>query len=137
MVKNICKDLSILSKPSSDATMLDLNIAYDLRDTLIANQMICVGMAANMIGVNKNIIAFYDNKKLEIMINPKIIRHSQKSNYYEEGCLSLNGVRKVLRYDSVTVEYLDIDFKKRIKTYLDFTAQIVQHEIDHLSGVII
>lgn len=137
MVKNICKDLNILSKQSLDATLLDSNVIDDLKDTLIANKMICVGMAANMIGVNKRIIAFYNNDKLEIMLNPKIIRHSAKFKYLSEGCLSLEGLREALRYDNITVEYLDRDFKKRIKTYTNFTAQIIQHELDHLDGIII
>ena len=137
MAKNICKDLNILSKQSLDATLLDSNVIDDLKDTLIANKMICVGMAANMIGVNKRIIAFYNNDKLEIMLNPKIIRHSAKFKYLSEGCLSLEGLREALRYDNITVEYLDRDFKKRIKTYTNFTAQIIQHELDHLDGIII
>jgi len=137
VVKNICKDINILSKKSEDASILDINICQDLKDTLLFNQERCVGMAANMIGINKNIIVFFDKDELLILINPKIIRHSKEYKILEEGCLSLEGIRKTKRYYSVTVEYLDIHFKKRISTFLDFTGQIVQHEIDHLNGIII
>lgn len=137
MIKNICKDLAILSKKSVDCTIADLSVVTDLVDTLKFNQQICVGMAANMIGVNKNIIAFYDNNKVKVLLNPKIIRHSKKYYELEEGCLSLEGLRLTKRYDSVTVEYYDLSFKKRISTFFYFSAEIVQHEIDHLDGVII
>ncbi len=137
MVKNINRDINILSKKSEDMTRDDLQVAYDLIDTLKFNRHRCVGMAANMIGVLKNCIVFIDSKEnINIMINPKIIK---KDGEYktEEGCLSLDGVRPTTRFKKIKVEYLDLDFKLKIKTYTDYTAQIIQHEIDHLFGIII
>lgn len=114
----------------------DLATANDLLETLAANRERCVGMAANMIGENKNIIAVTVGFFNIVMFNPKIV---SKSGEYEteEGCLSLDGVRKTKRYEEIEVEYLDISFKKQRKKYSGFTAQIIQHEIDHLSGIII
>lgn len=137
MVKNIIKDESFLSKKSIDATKDDLSIGNDLIDTLKFNRSRCVGMAANMIGVSKRIIIFEDeNKAYIVMYNPIILK---KEGEYEaeEGCLSLDGVRKAKRYKKIKVEYLDFEFRKRIKTYIGFTAQIIQHEIDHCNGIII
>lgn len=137
MVKNIIRDESFLSKRSIDATIDDLSIGNDLIDTLKFNRSRCVGMAANMIGVSKRIIIFEDeNKAYIVMYNPIIIK---KEGEYEaeEGCLSLDGVRKAKRYKKIKVEYLDSEFRKRIKTYIGFTAQIIQHEIDHCNGIII
>ena len=137
MVKNIVRDIKYLSIPSIDATEEDLYIVQDLKDTLNFNKQRCVGMAANMIGYSKEIIIFENEKKqYEIMINPIIIK---KVDEYEtnEGCLSLEGVRPTKRYKSIKVEYLNEGFQKRIKTYSGFTAQIIQHEIDHLNGIII
>lgn len=137
MVKNIVRDINFLSIPSIDATKDDLYIVQDLKDTLLFNRNRCVGMAANMIGYSKNIIIFEDEfKKHVIMINPKIIKYSNEYNT-EEGCLSLEGVRPTKRYKSIKVEYYNEQFQKRIKSYNDFTAQIIQHEIDHLFGIII
>lgn len=137
MIKNIVKDINFLSQPSTLATKDDLYIIADLKDTLSFNRSGCVGMAANMIGYLKNIIIFEDeNKKHCIMINPKIIKCDGEYET-EEGCLSLSGVRKTKRYQKIKVEYFNEAFQKRIQTYSGFTAQIIQHEIDHLSGIII
>ncbi len=136
MIK-IVKDINFLSLKSTDCTKDDLYIVDKLKQALEENKLNCVGMAANMIGYNKNIIIFEDeNKKYQIMINPTIIL---KKNSYKakEGCLSLDGVRECLRYDYIKVEYYDEKFKLKIKTYKGFTAQIIQHEIDHLNGIII
>lgn len=137
MIKNICKDTNFLKQKSSIMTKEDLFIADDLKDTLKFHINGCVGMAANMIGYHKNCIIFInDNDEIEIMINPIIIKKEMEYET-EEGCLSLTGVRKTKRYKKIKVEYYNIKFEKRIKTYKDFTAQIIQHEIDHLDGIII
>lgn len=136
MVKDICKDVFFLKQVSEAADSSDAQTANDLVDTLNAHREECVGMAANMIGVSKRIIVFSDAGVPVVMVNPAIIK---KSGEYEteEGCLSLTGVRKVKRYRSVKVEYEDGNFKKRIKTFEGFTAQIIQHEVDHCDGVIV
>ena len=137
MIKEICKDQFILSQVSNDATIDDLSVANDLLDTLKYNESRCVGMAANMIGVLKNIIAINDNGKYLVMINPKIIDKSKTTYKTMEGCLSHIGEKETKRYYFVKVEYLDMKFKKTIKKFDGFTAQIIQHEIDHLNGVLI
>ena len=137
MIKNICKDTSFLSQKSVLMTKDDLFIVPDLKDTLKFHLNGCVGMAANMIGYNKRCIIFInDNNEMEIMINPIIIK---KEGEYEaeEGCLSLVGTRKTTRYKKIKVEYLNTNFEKRIKTFKDFTAEIILHEIDHLEGILI
>lgn len=137
MVRNIVKDIESLKIKSIEASLEDKYIAEDLKDTLIFNRNSCVGMAANMIGFSKRIIIFEDtNGYYTIMYNPVII---SKTGQYEteEGCLSLIGKRKCIRYKKIKVEYYNEDFKKRIKTYVDFIAEIIQHEIDHLEGIII
>lgn len=137
MVKNIVRDINFLSQKSTDMTIEDKYIIVDLKDTLYFNKSHCVGMAANMIGYLKNAIIFENNKKVyEIMLNPKIIKCDGEYEI-EEGCLSLSGLRKTKRYKKIKVEYLDEEFRKRIKTFTDFEAEIIQHEIDHLSGIII
>lgn len=136
MIKEINRDIFILSQKSVPATENDRQTGEDLLETLIANSERCVGMAANMIGVSKNIIAINDNNNYTVMYNPEILR-ADKEYETEEGCLSLDGVRKTKRYRKIKVRYLDKDFKIKIKTYDGFTAQIIQHEIDHLSGIII
>lgn len=137
MVKNIIRDINFLSQKSSDMTLDDNYIIADLKDTLFFNKSHCVGMAANMIGYLKNAIIFENNKHTyEIMLNPRIIK-SDGLYEIEEGCLSLDGVRKTKRYKKIKVEYLDEFYRKRIKTYTDFEAEIIQHEIDHLFGIII
>jgi peptide deformylase len=136
MIRSICKDTIILSQKSVSATMADMQVIVDLMDTLRANADGCVGMAANMIGVNKRIIAFSLGPIYIPMINPFI---TKRDGLYEveEGCLSLVGVRKAIRYQSVEVEYLDQDFKKQKQKFTGFTAQIIQHEVDHCDGILI
>ena len=136
MIKPIVKDPIFLAQKSSPATILDLPVARDLRDTLFAHRDGCVGMAANMIGVAKRIIIFDDNGTASVMFNPEIL---QKSGPYEaeEGCLSLSGTRKATRYRSIKVQYQNERFETRIRTYTGWTAQIIQHEIDHCCGVLI
>lgn len=136
MIKEINRDIFILSQKSVPATENDRQTGEDLLETLIANSERCVGMAANMMGVSKNIIAINDNNNYTVMYNPEILK-ADKEYETEEGCLSLDGVRKTKRYRKIKVRYLDKDFKIKIKTYDGFTAQIIQHEIDHLSGIII
>ena len=136
MIREICKDEFFLSQKSEPATADDLAIVQDLLDTLAAHKDGCVGMAANMIGILKNIIAINDNGDYLLMYNPEIIK-SDGAYETEEGCLSLDGVRKTKRYKKIKVRYLDRNFKIKIKTYEGFTAQIIQHEVDHLSGIII
>ena len=136
MIKPIMKDVLFLGQKSAPATKGDLPVAKDLQDTLTANRDRCVGMAANMIGVRKRIIIFNMGMFDVVMFNPVIIR---KEGPYEaeEGCLSLSGVRKTTRYEHITVEYLDSTWKKHRREYSGWTAQIIQHECDHLEGVII
>ncbi len=136
MIKPIMKDPIFLAQKSAPATVLDLPVAQDLRDTLAAHRDCCVGMAANMIGVAKRIIIFDDNGSATVMFNPEIIKCS---GAYEaqEGCLSLPGTRKARRWRSIKVQYQNDQFQTRMKTYTGFTAQIIQHEIDHLGGVLI
>lgn len=136
MIRPICRDTLLLSRKAEPATALDLPVAADLSDTLRANADHCVGMAANMIGVNKRIIAFEDGGKYTVMYNPQIIK---KSGPYEalEGCLSLAGQRRTKRWKSIKVQYQNEDFALRFKTFSDFTAQIIQHEVDHCEGILI
>lgn len=136
MIKPIMKDVIFLSQKSIVATENDLDAAKDLLDTLKANAEGCVGMAANMIGINKRIIAFDDLKGYTVMLNPEIIKCSGAYEA-EEGCLSLTGTRKTKRYKSVKVRYQNTDLQVRIKTYTGWTAQIIQHEIDHCNGIVI
>ncbi len=136
MIQPIMKDINFLSIPSTPATKLDSNVAQDLKDTLSFYSDRCVGMAANMIGVSKNIIIFSVGPCQIVMFNPKITKKS-KPYKTEEGCLSLNGQRACTRYEKITVEYQDESFKKQIQSYEGFVAQIIQHEIDHLNGIII
>ena len=125
MIKEINRDIFLLSQKSAPATENDRQTGEDLLETLIANSERCVGMAANMIGVLKNIIAINDNGDYLLMYNPEIIK--------SDGAY----VRKTKRYKKIKVRYLDRNFKIKIKTYEGFTAQIIQHEVDHLSGIII
>ena len=137
MVKPIMRDPIFLSRKSVPATKEDLSVGQDLYDTLDAHKEGCVGMAANMIGVSKRIIIFVDEVgKYNVMYNPKIIR---SSGVYEaeEGCLSLDGVRKTKRFRSIKVEFQNEAFQTRLKTYEGRTAQIIQHEIDHCDGILI
>lgn len=136
MVKPIINDVIFLSLVSGNASAADQSVADDLLDTLRANSDRCVGLAANMIGVSKRIIAFCDGERQLIMFNPTIIKASGGYTA-EEGCLSLEGTRRVKRYMNIKVEYQNSDFEVRIKSFSGFTAQIIQHEIDHCRGVII
>ncbi len=136
MIRDIMKDTFFLSLKAEKATENDRQTADDLLETLIFHKEECVGMAANMIGVNKSIICVQDADSYLIMYNPEIIKCDGKYTT-EEGCLSLTGKRKCVRYKSVKVKYLNEDFKERIKTFRNFTAEIIQHEIDHLNGIII
>jgi len=136
MIRPIMHDEAFLSKPSVPATLFDLQVAEDLKDTLKAHEDACVGMAANMIGVSKRIIIFNDNGVNRIMLNPEIV---SKTGEYEteEGCLSLEGERPAVRYRKITVKFTDEAMKEHTERFRDFTAQIIQHECDHLDGVII
>ena len=136
MIKPITKDPIFLAQKSAPATVLDLPVAQDLRDTLAAHRDGCVGMAANMIGVAKRIIIFDDNGIASVMFNPEIIKSSGPYEA-EEGCLSLTGVRKAKRFRSIKVHYENERFESRLKTYTGWTAQIIQHEIDHCNGILI
>lgn len=136
MIRDIMRDEAFLAQKAEPATPDDLPVAQDLLDTLAANQSRCVGMAANMIGVNKRIIVFDNEGKYMVMFNPEIIK---KSDPYqaEEGCLSLLGVRPAKRWKSIKVKYQNEQFQVRLKTFTGWTAQIIQHEVDHCDGIVI
>ena len=136
MIKPIVTDVFFLGQKSEQAVKQDLPVGQDLQDTLQANRERCVGMAANMIGVKKRIIIVNMGLMNLVMFNPVLI---QKDTPYEteEGCLSLPGVRKTTRYRNIEVEYLDASWKKHRQKYSGWTAQIIQHELDHLEGRII
>ena len=136
MIREICKDDFFLSQKAEPATASDLEIAQDLLDTLTAHKDGCVGMAANMIGVNKRIIAFESEDGYLVMFNPVILK---KSGPYEteEGCLSLTGTRKTKRFQTIKVQWQNEKFQTRIKTFTGWTAEILQHEIDHCDGILI
>ena len=136
MIRPIMKDPIFLSQKSAPATLQDLPVAHDLRDTLEAHREGCVGMAANMIGVARRIIIFDDNGSAAVMFNPEIVKYSGAFET-EEGCLSLPGTRTAKRYRSIKVQYQNEQFQTRLKTYTGFTAQIIQHEIDHCNGILI
>ena len=136
MVKEIIHDPILLAQKSKTATAEDIPVADNLIDTLKANSERCVGMAANMIGTAKRVIVFSDNGKIGEMFNPEII--SGKDAFEtEEGCLSLSGVRKTKRYKTIKVKWQNRDFQYRIKNFTGWTAQIIQHEIDHCNGILI
>ena len=136
MIRTIVKDILFLEQKSEPATKEDISVVNDLIDTLRANLEHCVGMAANMIGIKKRILVFSVGEMIVPMINPVILK---KENSYEtEGsCLSLTGFRKTTRYETIEVEYFDINFKKHKQVFNGFTAQIIQHEMDHFEGIII
>ena len=136
MIQPIMKDPIFLAQNSAPATEQDLQAARDLLDTLTAHRDGCVGMAANMIGVAKRIIAFDNEGKYMVMFNPEIVKRSEPYEA-EEGCLSLPGTRKAKRYRSIKVQYQNEQFQTRLKTFTGWTAQIIQHEIDHCNGVLI
>lgn len=136
MVRNVVRDPMFLGQKSVDATEADKQVVIDLLDTLRANLDHCVGMAANMIGVKKNIIVVAAGPFQFAMINPVITKKSGEFRT-EEGCLSLDGARPCTRYKEIEVDYLDQNFKKQHGKYSGFTAQIIQHEVDHCHGIVI
>ncbi len=137
MVQELIHDPELLAQPSAPATQEDLAVAQDLLDTLIFYRETCVGMAANMIGVTKRIIAFDHNGEYMLMLNPEIVRSSGEYEA-QESCLSLlGGPRPAKRFRKIKVQYQTLELKLRQKNFEGWTAQIVQHEIDHLNGVLI
>ncbi len=137
MVRELMHDPIFLSRKSQPATQDDLQTAWDLLDTLAAHKETCVGMAANMIGVCKWIIAFDNDGEYAVMLNPEIVKQSG-SYETEESCLSLlGGPRKTTRYQKIKVQYQTLEGKTRLKTFEGWSAQIIQHEIDHCNGVLI
>ena len=136
MIREICRDETFLSQKAAPAAPDDLATAQDLLDTLTAHKDGCVGMAANMIGVCKRIIAFDNEGTYMVMFNPVIVR---QSGPYEaqEGCLSLSGVRKTKRFQTIKVQWQNEQFQTRLKTFTGWTAEIIQHEIDHCEGILI
>lgn len=136
MVCEICRDEAFLAEKAEPASAEDLGTARDLLDTLIAHKDGCVGMAANMIGVNKRIIAFDNEGEYTVMLNPVIVK---KAGAYEaeEGCLSLTGTRKAKRFKSIKVQWQNEKLQTRLKTFTGWTAEIIQHEIDHCEGILI
>lgn len=136
MIREICKDETFLAQKAVLATAADLGVAQDLMETLIAHKDGCVGMAANMIGVNKRIIAFENDGEYMVMFNPVIVK---QSGAYEtdEGCLSLTGTRKTKRHKVIKVQWQNEKFQTRLKTFTGWTAEIIQHEIDHCEGILI
>ena len=136
MIREICKDELFLARKAEPATPDDIQIAADLLETLAYHKEGCVGMAANMIGVNKRIIAFDNEGAYMVMFNPEIIRRSGPYQA-EEGCLSLTGTRPARRWNSIKVRWQNENFQERLKTFTGWTAQIIQHEIDHCEGVLI
>ena len=136
MIREICKDVEFLAQKAEPALPEDLPIAADLLETLEHHRDGCVGMAANMIGVNKRIIAFENEDAYLVMFNPEIVK---KSGPYdaEEGCLSLTGTRPARRWKTIKVRWQNEKFQQRLKTFTGWTTQIIQHEIDHCEGIII
>ncbi len=136
MIREICTDVIFLGQKAEPATPEDLPVAADLLETLAHHKEGCVGMAANMIGVNKRIIAFDNEGEYMVMFNPEILR---KTGPYEteEGCLSLTGVRPTKRWKTIKVKWQNEKFQQRIKNFTGWTAEIIQHEIDHCEGIII
>ena len=136
MIREIMRDEEFLSQKAEPATLEDLPVAQDLLDTLAAHKSGCVGMAANMIGVNKRIIVFDNEGEYMVMFNPEIVK---KTGFYEaeEGCLSLTGTRRAKRWRSIKVRYQNERLQTRFKTFTGWTAEIIQHEIDHCEGILI
>ena len=136
MIRDICKDAVFLARKSEPAGPEDLCVAADLLETLKAHEDGCVGMAANMIGVARRIIAFDDEGTYRVLFNPEIVK---KSGPYEaeEGCLSLTGTRAAKRWKTIKVKYQDEQFRERFRTWSGWPAQIIQHEIDHCDGILI
>lgn len=136
MIKQIVKDTTFLSQKAQPATPADANVIVDLMDTLIANQEHCVGLAANMIGVNKRIIVIQMGPIIVPMINP-IITEKEQPYQTSEACLSLEGVRPTTRYRQITVRFANQNFEAQEQTFTGFVAQIIQHEVDHCAGILI
>ena len=136
MVRDICRDEAFLAQRGQPATADDLPVAQDLLDTLAAHRDGCVGMAANMIGINRRIIAFEHDGTYMLMLNPVIVKASGAYEA-EEGCLSLTGTRKAKRFRTVKVQWQNERLQTRLKTFSGFTAEIIQHEIDHCEGILI
>ena len=136
MVREIVKDVIFLARKARPAVPEDAAVAADLLDTLAAHKNTCVGMAANMIGENVRIIAFDNEGEYMVMFNPEIIKKSE-SFQSDEGCLSLDGTRMAKRYKHIKVKYQNSDFQVRYKTFSGWTAQIIQHEVDHCDGIVI
>lgn len=136
MIREICRDEAFLAQKSEPSTAEDLAVAQDLLETLAAHKDGCVGMAANMIGVNKRIIAFDNEGSYMVMFNPEIVKKSEPYEA-EEGCLSLTGTRTAKRWKSIKVQYQNEKYQTRLKTFTGWTAQIIQHEIDHCEGNVI
>ena len=136
MIQPIMHDPLFLAQKSAPATPEDAPVARDLLDTLTAHADGCVGMAANMIGVRKRIIAVEAEDGYLVLFNPVILKKSGPYNT-EEGCLSLDGERKTVRYKTIKVKYFNENFKQIKRSFSDFTAQIIQHEIDHCNGILI
>lgn len=136
MIREICKDKNFLAQKAAPATADDLATAQDLLDTLTAHRDGCVGMAANMIGVNKRVIAFDNEGAYMVMFNPVIVKRSG-AYVAEEGCLSLSGTRKTKRFQAIKVQWQNEKFQTRVKTFTGWTAEIIQHEIDHCEGILI
>jgi len=136
MIRPIVKDPLALARRSKPAGREDIQTAMDLADTLRANIDRCVGMAANMIGAHSRVIAFCDGPAIRLMLNPEILRRAQPFEA-EEGCLSLSGTRSATRYGRIVVRWQDLEMKTHTDTYEGFTAQIIQHEIDHCDGILI
>ena len=137
MIREIMHEEAFLKQPSVPATKEDVNIAQDLIDTLADHREGCVGMAANMIGVLKNIIIVNTGNETIVMMNPEIVKTSAKRYKVDEGCLSLEGERETERFESVEVKYHDTEWNKQKQKFSGFTAQIIQHEIDHCKGILI
>lgn len=137
MVKKIMKDLLFLGRKAEAATKEDRAIAEDLLDTLRAHRDYCVGMAANMIGEQKAIIAIVEGNRLTAMLNPEVVKKSPKTYKTVEGCLSIPGEREVERHDWIEVKYRDMDWHKEKRKFTGFEAEIIQHELDHLEGKLI
>lgn len=136
MIRPIMHDPIFLAQKSVPADANDLSVAQDLLDTLKAHQHECVGMAANMIGVRKNIIAFDNGGSHMVMLNPEIVKKAQRYET-EEGCLSLPGIRPTVRWKSIKVKYQNEKMQTRFQTFTGWTAQIIQHELDHCVGILI
>ena len=136
MIRDICRDETCLAQRAERAGLEDLETARDLLDTLAAHKESCVGMAANMIGVNKRIIVFDNEGEYMVMLNPVIVKQSGPYET-EEGCLSLTGRRKTKRFQTIKVQWQNEKLQTRLKTFTGWTAEIIQHEIDHCDGILI